>query len=47
MTLGEQADDHPLDEPLLADDDPLDLEHHPFECGRVGRRGLDLLGFGH
>jgi hypothetical protein len=31
MALGEQADQHPLDELILADDDPLDLEDRPLE----------------
>ncbi len=38
VALREQAHHHALDEPLLADDHPLDLEHHPFEGGGVGGR---------
>jgi hypothetical protein len=34
--LGEQTDQHPLDQQVLADDDPLDLEDGPLE-------GVDLL----
>ena len=47
VALREQADHHPLDQALLADDHPLDLEHHPFERRRVGRGCLDVLGLGH
>jgi hypothetical protein len=36
MALGEQADQHPLDQLVLADDDPLDLEDGALE-------GMDLL----
>ena len=39
VAAGEQRDEHPLDHPVLADDDPLDLEHRPFEHGRVLGRG--------
>ena len=42
VPLREQADHHPLDQALLADDHPLDLEHHPFERGRV--RGRRVVG---
>ena len=31
VALGEQADQHPLDQLVLADDDPLDLEDRPLE----------------
>ncbi len=31
MALGEQTDQHPLDELVLADDDPLDLEDRPLQ----------------
>ena len=37
MPARQQADHHPLDQALLADDDPLDLEHHPLERAGVGR----------
>ena len=37
VSLRQQADQHPLDEALLADDHPLDLEHHPLERRRVSR----------
>ena len=34
VASGQQADEHPLDGPVLADDDLLDLEQHTFElCG--------------
>ena len=36
MALGQQADQHPLDQLVLADDDPLDLEDRPLQ-------GVDLL----
>ena len=36
VALGEQADQHPLDQLVLADDDPLDLEDGALE-------GVDLL----
>ena len=31
VALGQQADQHPLDQLVLADDDPLDLEDRPFQ----------------
>ena len=34
VPAGQQADHHALDQALLTDDDPLDLEHHPFERRR-------------
>ncbi len=36
VPLGEQADEHPFDQLVLADDDPLDLEDRAFQ-------GVDLL----
>ena len=36
VALGEQADQHPLDEQILTDDDPLDLEDRALE-------GVNLL----
>ena len=37
VSAGEQRDEHPLDQAVLADDDPLDLEQHPLEPGGVDR----------
>ncbi len=37
MALGQQADQHPLHELVLADDDPFDLEDGPLQ-------GVDLGG---
>jgi hypothetical protein len=31
VTAGQQRDEHPLDHPVLADDDLLDLEQGPLE----------------
>ena len=36
MALGQQADQHPLDELVLTDDDPLDLEDRPLEGVNLG-----------
>jgi hypothetical protein len=41
----EQADEHPLDQPVLPDDHALDLEHHTFEQLAVVRGGGH--GWGH
>ena len=45
VALGEQGDQHPLDQAVLTDDDALDLEQDPLQPGGVhrrrGRRGLD------
>ena len=47
---GEQADEHPLDQPVLADDDPLDLEERALQGVHltlqtaVGRRALLRAG---
>ena len=38
VALGQQADEHPLDQPVLPDDHPLDLEHDAFEQLAVVRR---------
>ncbi len=47
VAAGQQADQHPLDQAVLPDDDPLDLELHPLQQGRVGgRRGVLLRGRG-
>ena len=35
VAAGQQRDEHPLDHPVLADDDPLDLEQGPLQHGRV------------
>jgi hypothetical protein len=47
VALGQQADEHALDELVLADDDPLDLEDRALqgvdlllEAPIVGRRGV-------
>ena len=47
VAASQQADHHPLDHPLLADDHPLDLEHRPFERARVRGRGGNGTGLGH
>ena len=43
VPAGEQAGDQPLDEPVLPDDHPLDLEHHPFERGGICGGGVHRL----
>ena len=45
VPAGEQADEHPLDQPVLPDDHPLDLEHRAFEQLAVVRGGGH--GWGH
>ena len=47
VALREQAHHQPLDQPLLADDDALDLEHRPLDRGGVRRRGVHRSGLGH
>ena len=44
VPAGEQADHHPLDEAFLADDDALDLEHHPLERAGVAARACGSAG---
>jgi hypothetical protein len=44
VPAGEQRDQHPLDQAVLADDDPLDLEQHPLQRGGVDRRRDRLPG---
>jgi hypothetical protein len=51
VALGEQADEHPLDQLVLADDDPLDLEdgalegvHLLLQTSVVRRRGRGSRG---
>jgi hypothetical protein len=39
VTLGEQADQHPLDHSVLSDDHSLDLEQRPLQQPGVPRRG--------
>ena len=39
VALGQQADEHPLDQPVLADDDSLDLEDGPFQGVHLGLPG--------
>ena len=46
VAAGEQADQHPLDQPVLADDHPLDLEQRALQAGRVDRRRGGLIGDG-
>ncbi len=36
VSLGEQADEHPLDQQVLADDDALDLEDRAFKSVHLG-----------
>jgi hypothetical protein len=31
MPAGQQADEHPLDQPILPHDHPLNLENRPFD----------------
>ena len=38
VAAGQQGDEHALDQAVLADDDPLDLEQHPLQPGGVDRR---------
>ena len=38
VPAGQQGDEHPLDQAVLADDDALDLEQHPLQLGGVDRR---------
>ena len=45
MPAREQADEHPLDQPVLPDDHALDLEHHAFEQLAVVRGGGRGLGY--
>ena len=40
VALGQQADQHPLDQPVLADDHPLDLEDRAFQQGGVAGRAV-------
>ena len=47
VAAGEQADDHPLDHALLADDDALHLEQDPFQRASVGSRSVDGRGCAH
>ena len=44
VALGEQADQHPLDELVLADDDPLDLEDCPLEGVYLGGQPVGTAG---
>ena len=48
VAAGQEGDEHPLDHPVLAHDDPLDLEHRALELGRVLRwgHGCARLGTG-
>jgi hypothetical protein len=40
VSLGQQTDQHPLDELVLADDDPLDLEDGAFEGVHLGGQSV-------
>ena len=40
VSLGQQADQHPLDELVLADDDPLDLEDGPLQGVYLGGQSV-------
>ena len=40
MALGQQADQHPLHELVLADDDPLDLEDGPLQGVHLGGQAI-------
>ena len=40
MALGQQADQHPLHELVLADDDPLDLEDGPLQGVHFGGQAV-------
>jgi len=45
VPLGQQADQHPLDQPVLSDDHPLDLEHRALEqLALAGRAGRTVVG---
>jgi len=52
VPLGEQTDEHPFDELVLADDDALDLEDRPLQRvhlvlqATIGLRGARLRGRG-
>ena len=46
VALGEQADEHPLDQQVLADDDPLDLEDRAFQGVHLGLQVHGLEGGG-
>ena len=47
VTAGQQADEHPLDQPVLADDHPLDLEDDALEALPFGCRARDGLLHAH
>ena len=44
VALGQQADQHPLDELVLADDDPLDLEDGPLQGVHLGGQPVGAAG---
>ena len=44
VALGEQADQHPLDQPVLADDDPLDLEDRALQGVHLGGQAITAAG---
>ena len=44
VPAGQQPDEHPLDQPVLTDDHPLDLEDDALEAlALMGRAGHGLL----
>ena len=44
VALGQQADQHALDELVLADDDPLDLEDGSFQGVHLGSQSIAAAG---
>lgn len=44
MPLGQQADEHPLHQLVLADDNPLDLEDGPLQRVHLGGQPLGTTG---
>ena len=44
VAAGEQGDEHPLEHPVLADDDPAHLEQHLLERGAGLRDGQQPVG---
>jgi len=45
VRLGQAANQHPLDQPVLSDDHPLDLEHRALEqLALAGRAGRTVVG---
>ncbi|BCI53124.1 hypothetical protein NIIDNTM18_24020 [Mycolicibacterium litorale] len=46
MPLGEEADEHPFDQPVLTDDDALDLEDRPLQGVHLTLQATVVLGTG-